>query len=142
MDMNSESPQPIKLAMQGPAEFSPHGMGHWVGKHGSLFLYVINHCYDGDTVEAFEYKPSAKWLIHRKTFRDPLFVNLNDLVVVDLDAFYTTMDHYFANSVLQVVESYSRVSLACVVYFDGKRGAVASEGLKYPNGIAKSNDGR
>lgn len=145
MDLNLDSPQPVNLTMEGPGtptDFSPHGMSKWVGKDGSYYLYVINHQYDSDTVESFEYKPSEKKLVHRKTLRSPLLYNLNNLVVVGMDQFYATMDHYFANHILKVVETYLRVSLACVVYFDGEKAMVASENLKYPNGITKSNDGR
>lgn len=145
MDLNSESPQPLNLTMEGrgvPSELSPHGMGRWVGEDGSYYLYVINHLRNSDAVESFEYKPSEKKLIHRNTFRSPLFSNLNDLVVVGMDKFYTTMDRYFSNSILQQVETYSRVALGCVVYFDGEKAMVASENIKYPNGITKSNDGR
>lgn len=145
MDMSQDSPQPLNLTMEGlgaPTQFNPHGMSHWVGEDGSYYLYVVNHRQDGDVIESFEYKPSEKKLVHRKSFRSALFCNLNDVVVVGLDQFYTTMDHYFTNGYLILLETYVRVSLGCVVYFDGERAMVASENLKYPNGITKSNDGR
>lgn len=145
LDLNAPSPEPVSLQLEGLADtasFHPHGAGHWVGPDGSMFLYVISHRGGGDTVEAFEYKPKGKRLVHRKTFRDPLFHNLNGLVVVDLDQFYFTRDHYFVNSYLLLLETYLRLSLAYVGFFDGQEAMVASERLKYPNGIAKSNDGR
>lgn len=148
LDLNLDSPQPVNLTFEGyfesqdEAVFHPHGMGHWVDKNGSMYLYIVNHREDADTIESFEYKPSAKKLIYRKTFRDPRFHNINDLVLVDMDKFYATVDHYFTNPVLIVLETHLRLSLAYVLYFDGRDTIVASDGVKYPNGIAKSNDGR
>jgi arylesterase/paraoxonase len=145
MDMTQDSPKPFNLTMVGlgvPREFNPHGMGHWVGENGTYYLYVINHRLSGDVVESFEYKSLEKKLIHRKTFSSSLFCNLNDVVVVGVDQFYASMDHYFTNPYLILLETHLRVALGCVVYYDGVKGMVASENLKYPNGITKSKDGR
>ena len=117
-------------------------MGHWVTKDGAMILYFINHRKSGDTVESFRYDPSKKSLVHRRTFRSKQFFNLNDLVLVGLDQFYVTVDHYFSNKAMFQLETYLRVPMAYVLYHDGEESFVASEGLKYPNGIAKSNDGR
>ena len=145
MDMTQDFPRPYNLTMVGPGlplEFNPHGIGHWVGEDGSYYLYVINHRTTGDVVESFEYKPSEKKLVHRKSFSSPLLVQLNDVVGVGVDQFYATMEHYFSNPYLMIVETFLRMSLGCVVYFDGENAMVASENLKNPNGIARSNDGK
>ena len=152
LDMNQDSPHPVKLAMEGPdspKEFHPHGMTHWVeekgrgeGGEGDYYIYVINHRQEGDAVEAFEYDLSAKRLLHRQTIRDPLFSSVNNLVAVGLDRFYVTVDRYFARPILQQLELHLRLALGYVAYYDGQSAMAASEGLRYPNGIAKSNDGR
>lgn len=149
LDMNSKSPEPVRLTLEGfsqspgePAEIYPHGMSHWVDERGAMFLYFINHRQTGDTVESFKYEPKERKLVYRKTFSDPLLLNLNDLVVVEMDMFYMTMDRYFTNSVLRMLETYLSLGLGCVLFHDGERVMAASERLKYPNGIAKSNDGR
>ena len=147
LDLNSENPQPDKLSFEGfpdseiPTEFSPHGMGHWTKDNGSLLLYFINHRKGADSVESFDYLPSRKLLTYRRTFRDSLFRNLNDLVVVDEDIFYVTVDRYFTNKILREIETYLQLPLAYVLYC-GKEVKIASDRLTYPNGIAKSNDGR
>ena len=120
------------------ALFYPHGAGHWIEPNGSVYLYVINHLKGFDTVESTSQIKRDSF--YRKTFRDPLFHNLNNLVLVGLDKFYTTVDHYCTGGLLTMIETYLRVAWGYVVYFDGESAMVASEGIKYPNGIAKSND--
>lgn len=145
LDLNAESPKPFNLTLEGfsdAATFNPHGICKWISKDGSMYLYVINHRLEGDTVESFEYQPSKKQLVHRKTISDPLFWNLNAITVTDLDKFYVTVDHYFQHPILKEVEVLSRLALAYVLYFDGQSSKVASDLLKYPNGITKSRDGR
>lgn len=148
LDLNSTNPQPINLTFEGfpasevPSEFSPHGMGSWTRNNGSMLLYFVNHRKIGDSVESFEYLPLKQTLVYRKTFRDILFSNLNDLVLVDEDRFYVTVDRYFTNAILRAVEKYLQLSLAFVVYCGDGEVKIASETLKYPNGIARSNDGR
>ena len=117
-------------------------MGSWTRNDGSMLLYFVNHRKTGDTVESFTYLPSKQTLVYRKTFRDRLFSNLNDLVLVDEDRFYVTVDRYFTNKILRSIETYLQFSLAYVLYCGEGGVGIASETLKYPNGIARSNDGR
>lgn len=117
-------------------------MSHWVTKDGALLLYFVNHRKDSDTVESFEYRPSTKTLVYRRTFRDEMFYNLNDLVVVGQDRFYVSFDRYFKNGKMKFLEGLFRLPLGCILYCDGETTMVASENLRYPNGVAKSNDGR
>ena len=136
LDLNEPSPRPLNLTLEGftrtdgnsVAPFYPHGAGHWIEPNGSVYLYVINHLEGFDTVESFEYKPNEKRFIYWKTFCDPLFHNLNNLVLVGPDKFYTTVDHYCTNGLLIMVETYLRVACGYVVYFDGESAMVASEG--------------
>ncbi len=145
LDLNVEAPKPFKLPLEGfsdPDDLNPHGMSKWISKDGAMYLYVINHREDGDTVESFEYRPSQKKLVHRKTIKDPLFWNLNSLIAVDLDKFYCTVDRYFQHPMLMEMETYFRLAFAYVLYYNGVEAMIASESLKYPNGISKSIDGR
>lgn len=143
LDLNAEEPEPVQLPLEGfKYNINPHGMSKWIGKDGSWYLYVINHRSDGDAVESFEYKPSAKKLIHRKTIQDPNLYNLNSLIAVDLDKFYATVDHYFKHSVLREIEIYSRMAMAHVAYYNGKKAIKASDSIAFPNGISRSLDGR
>jgi arylesterase/paraoxonase len=128
-------------------DFTPHGMSHWVTKNGEMILYIINHRHRGDTVDSFVYNPQKKSLKYRNSFEDPLLYNLNNLVVVDLDKFYVTVDHYFIGKGGRTAEELLRLPLGKILFVDGSAGReskikVAMDGLKYPNGIARSNDHR
>ena len=94
-------------------------------------------------IEAFEYKPEAKKLLHRATIQDSLYGSINNLVAVGMDQLYITVERYFKNPILQQLELYLRLPLGFVAYYDPWYAMkVASEGLKFPNGIEKSKDGR
>ena len=127
-------------------DFTPHGMGHWVTKDGEMILYVINHRRRGDTVDSFTYDPQKKSLKYRNSFENPVFYNLNDLVVVDLDKFYVTVDHYFLGIVGRTVEDILKLPLGRILYVDGSGQGlevkIAMNGVRFPNGIAMSNDNR
>ena len=92
-------------------DFTPHGMGHWVTKDGEMILYIINHRRRGDTVDSFVYNPKKKSLKYRKSFENQLLYNPNDLVLVDLDKFYVTIDHYFTGSGGRIAEDWLKLPL-------------------------------
>ena len=125
-------------------EFNPHGVGHWVTPEGDSIVYVISHQEMKDTVESFYFMAEDKYLKHRATFEHGLFRQLNDIVVVGLDEFYVTVDHYFSHPVAKAVESLLPLPLSTVVYYNEESGVVkpAAGGLSYANGIAQSNNHR
>ena len=127
-------------------DFTPHGMGHWVTKDGEMILYIINHRRRGDTVDLFIYNPQKKSLKYRKSFENPLLYNQNDLVLMDLDRFYVTIDHYFAGARGRTVEDLLKLPLGRILYVDESGPEleikVAMNGVRLPNGIAMSNDNR
>ena len=127
-------------------DFTPHGMGHWVTKDGEMILYIINHRRRGDTVDSFIYNPQKRSLKYRKSFENPLLSSLNDLVLIDLDKFYVTIDHYFSGLIGRIAEEVLRLPLGQVIYVNGggleTELKVATDSLKFPNGIAVSNDRR
>ena len=144
-DLNAVDEGPVALTidldfMQHYPEFNPHGVGHWVTEDGQYLLYVISHFRDHDTVECFQYLTENRTLKHRKTFQHSLFWNLNDIVVVGLDEFYTTMDRYFTWSTLKTVEAILQLPLGSVIYYNERSNDVkiAAKTLKYPNGLAMS----
>ena len=135
----------IELAMYiDTRDFNPHGIGHWVSVEGDYIIYVISHQKTHDTIESFYFNGEDKSLQHRQSIHHPLLRQMNDLVVVGLDEFYVTVDHYFNHPTLQKFEFIFRLPLCSVVYFNQLHHTVkvAAAGLTYANGIAKSNNGR
>ena len=155
IDLGSDKPKLVNLTFEGSyrehisPDFTPHGMSHWVTKGGEMIIYIINHRRNGDTVDSFLYDPTKMSLKFRRSFQSPLYHDLNDLALVDLDEFYVTVEHYFQTEfvrTVRVMEILLRLPLGQVLYVNGKGSdeivKVAIAGMKFPNGIAKSNDGR
>ena len=148
IDLGSNDPQLVNITFEGSyresisPDFTPHGMGHWITKDGEMIIYIINHHRSEDVVDSFVYNPTKKSLKYRQTFSNPLFHNLNDLVVVDLDRFYVSVNDYFLSPFGKILEVNLRLPLGQILYVDGDAVKVAMDGLKYPNGMAISNNGR
>jgi len=135
-------------AAGAPEKFAPHGLSLYVGADGKKTLAVINHA-DGEAVEIFDVVDPAPTtpnvaptLVHRRTVKDPLFRNLNDVALVGPDAFYATNDHYYTPGLMRQIEDYLMLAKIFAVYFDGAKAMVAAKGLTYANGIAVSQDGK
>ena len=82
----------------------------------------------------------------RRSFQSPLYHDLNDLVLVDLDEFYVTVDQYFQSGLVKMLEVNLKLPFGQILYVNG-RGPdevvmLAMDGLRYPNGIAMSKDNR
>ena len=148
-DLKAPSAGPQKLVIEGSfleetPDFTPHGLSHWIDGDGVVYLYVINHRREGDTVECFLYNSESLSLKHRSTIKDESLYNLNDIVVVGLDELYATNDHFFVSPFMKLLETYTRLSWGCVMYYNANRkeAKIAASSLSYPNGIAKSNSGK
>ena len=65
---------------------------------------------------------------------------------MDLDKFYVTVNHYFLGLTGRTTEELLRLPLGQVLYVNGSgpemEVKVAMDNLKFPNGIAVSNDRR
>lgn len=149
LDLNNPTQGPKKLLIEGgfleqTPDFVPHGVGHWVMENGSVILYVINHRKGKDFVESFYYDPEHLSLRHRKSFSHPLLRVTNDLVLVALDEFYITNDHYFDVEILKTVETYLRLPWSTVTYYNDitQEAKIVAKGISYANGIAMSNNRR
>ena len=148
-DLKAPSDGPQKLVIEGSfleetPDFIPHGMSHWIDSDGLVFLYVINHRRESDTVECFLYNAESLSLKHRSTIKDTSLSNLNDIVVVGLDEFYATHDHFFHSPFMRVLETFARLPWGVVSYYNANRkeAKTVAISLSYPNGIAKSNSGK
>lgn len=153
LDLQDSDPQPVKLSFEGEflskisPDFNPHGLGTWVTESGEYLLYIVNHREEYDAIESFIYHPKKKSLEYRKSISGPGVYNINDIVLVEKDRLYATRDHYYKNPTAKTLEIYLRQRYGSVLYLDasGSDGVdikMAADGFWYPNGIAKSNDGR
>lgn len=139
-DLKLDSPQLQNLTPTIDEDFHPHGLSLLVGDDGRDVLYVVNHAGGRHTIEVFDLVGTR--LSHRETISDPLLVSPNDLVAVDRDRLYVTNDHANPAGFARQLEDYLQRSIATVVYYDGEGFVEAASGLRYPNGINVSGDGK
>jgi arylesterase/paraoxonase len=114
--------------------FNPHGIAVYVDK-GTTHLYVINHDPKGDVIERFTFEKDKKQLTHTKSIKHPTIFAANNLVMIGLDKFYVTNDHYFKHKYMMKLEMLTLAALGSIVYYDGTTGRVVDQWLLSPNGI-------
>ncbi|MCW9034762.1 MAG: SMP-30/gluconolactonase/LRE family protein [Rhodospirillales bacterium] len=145
-DLNDVNAQPMKLTEDLELEFHAHGLSLFPEGDGGTVM-AVNHRAGGgafgstdDSIEIFDYVNGK--LTHRKTVEHELLKAVNDVVAVDGERFYATIDHGYPAGTMRVVEDYGRLSLASVVYYDGKTVTTTDAGtFRYANGINISPDG-
>ena len=114
--------------------FHPHGIYVWKTNTGEYHVYVVNHHNDFECVDVFSIDFANKKAYHIKRIKDPVFLNLNDLVLVDDLVFYAT------NWKMDRKEGFSMLKRGNVIFYDGNSGIVVQKDLLMPNGIDISND--
>lgn len=123
-----------------PAGFRPHGLSLYRDDDGQLSLYVINHLADGThSIEIFD--ASATRLTHRRTVKDPLLSDPNDIVAVGRDQFFVANDTGARNGFERATELLLARGLSPIVFFDGETMAVSRSDLAAASGINVSLDG-
>ncbi|XP_060580724.1 serum paraoxonase/arylesterase 1-like [Ruditapes philippinarum] len=118
----------------------PHGISTWTDEKGKVYLYVLTHPSTEDRIEVFKVKENNV-LKYKRTITDPLFGEMNDLVVIGRDKFYITMLLHYRDKPMRTVEYMTQSAWGAVLYYDGKKArAVIPSGLFMPNGINISPD--
>ncbi|GAU93821.1 hypothetical protein RvY_05702-2 [Ramazzottius varieornatus] len=144
----SKPEQPARdLTLSGfKGDLMPHGLSLY-STNGKTFVYVVNHpagLLNGtgeDEVLKFLWQTDKQTLMFQKSFKDPEFRSLNDLVVVGDDKFYVTNWFTMKSPIMRQLEAILFVlPLQNVVYFDGKAGTVVLSGKYGANGINASPD--
>ena len=141
-----DNPETVtKVSLDAPADFHPHGISLWSGRDGETAnakrLMVINHAETGNQiVEIFDVGEGGV-LAHVDSVSFADMTSPNDLVAVGPSSFYATNDRGYRDGVMALLETYLALPASSAVYFDGKQGQIAVEGLKFGNGINVSGDG-
>lgn len=140
-DPNAEVKDVIIEGGDGIKEFmvKPHGLSTWQDeKTGSITVAVITHPDSSDDrIEMYSFSPDKRVLKHIQSITDPAFYNLNDLVLISHDSFYTTKTHRLRGS-WRTLESVLKLSLGEILFYDGKIVKTVASGLSFPNGINMS----
>ncbi|XP_003782731.1 serum paraoxonase/lactonase 3 [Otolemur garnettii] len=143
MDLNEQNPkaQALKISDGFDKEsFNPHGISIFIGKDHTVYLYVVNHPHMKSTVEIFKFEEKQPSLIHVKTIKHKLLTSVNDIVVLGLEQFYATRDHYSTNFFLSLLEMLFQLRWTHVLFYSPTEVKVVAKGFISANGITVSLD--
>lgn len=141
LDLNGSELALKDLVTGAPAGFRPHGLSLYRDAEGQLSLYVINHLTDGThSIEIFD--ATSTGLTHRRTVKNPLLSDPNDIVAVGRDQFFVANDTGAQNGFERASELLLARGLSPIVFFDGETMAVSRSDLAAASGINASLDGK
>nr|XP_022324475.1 serum paraoxonase/arylesterase 1-like [Crassostrea virginica] len=122
-------------------DFYPHGISVLEDKN-KIFLFVVVHRAEEDTVEKFEFLEKTLKLKHLKTYKGVSINVLNDVAATGPETFYTTNYGYYRSHLEHVVEQFAGLHFGNILYYDGQDFIKASEPTHMANGITLSKDGK
>lgn len=131
----------VKVSIDAPEDFHPHGISIWRGQDGERRLFAINHTASGPRVEIFDVLADGM-LKHLETVAFSEMLTPNDVLGVGPRQFYLTNDHGGSTPLLRSLENLFALPWASVAFYDGEKGAIVAKGLKYANGVNWSRDGK
>jgi len=141
LDLSEPDARPVLLTQNFSEDFHPHGIYLYRNNKGNDSLFVVNHRNGGEQqIEIFDIK-NVNELVHRQAVSYPELISPNDIVAISPTQFYATNDHGYPHGhFMQTFEDYLGLPLSTVSYFDGNKGSIVAEGLKFSNGIAITDD--
>ncbi len=135
LDLGNPGSELVELTPDPGFDFHPLGMGLYVANDSTRLLFVVNRSLkNGHSVEIFRYLPGPR-LVHVETIRDPLIYSANDVAPVGERRFYLTNDHRYTRGLLKMAEEYLQLSIANLVYYDGRQARVVAQGIGYANSV-------
>ena len=122
----------------------PHGISLFTDAQGKQTLAVVNHP-DNSASEIMLFDVTGETaadiaLMPRRTIKDPLLHDLNDVTLVSHEAFYATNDHGSGTEFGAQLETWLLLPRASVTYYDGNIAKTVATGFNYTNGINHNAD--
>ncbi|KAK9513640.1 hypothetical protein VZT92_027156 [Zoarces viviparus] len=147
LDMKDPRMKPAEVRMPRNFDlesFNPHGISVYIDpSDDAIYLFVVSHPQHKSQIELFKFVEDNHSLEHLKTIKHELLHSVNDIVVVGVDSFYATNDHYFTHEIFKgLVEPLLAQPWSNVVYYSPEEVKVVSEGYYFANGINISPDKR
>ncbi|XP_056374951.1 serum paraoxonase/arylesterase 2-like isoform X2 [Hyla sarda] len=136
------SPSPLRIREGfNVSSFNPRGLSTYIDeKDGTVYLFVENHLHSQSIIEIFKFQEEERSLLHLKSVKHELLPSVNDIVAVGPESFYATIDFYFSNDHMKMVELYFGFPWTGVVYYSPGDVRQVATGLNNGNGITISND--
>jgi arylesterase/paraoxonase len=124
---------------QGFQSFRPHGISFLKTSKNEKFLFVISHANNKDEVIKFGIEKDSLILLNKYSSSE--FISSNDILAVGENQFFLTNDHTRKDDILRKIGDFINFPSGNVVYFDGEKTRIVSEGIPYANGINLSPNG-
>lgn len=139
LDLNENDPKPLVLRISRGFDVSslnPHGMSVHIDETDNVvYLFVVNHPHETSTVEIFKFEEEDNSLLHLKTIKHELLPSVNDIVALGPDSFYASVDCYFSNRIMKVVENFLYLPWSSIVYYSPTEVKEVASGFYFANGI-------
>ncbi|MEX0300438.1 MAG: SMP-30/gluconolactonase/LRE family protein [Kordiimonas sp.] len=126
----------------------PHGISLWKNPNGPDRLFVVNH----PTAVIDERQETISEVVifdivdgtleHVRTVSTDLPYGLNDVVAIDQDQFYASIDRGSLTPTGRMLESYGRLKRGGIAYGDASGIRKIEGGLIFPNGLQLTPDGQ
>lgn len=138
LDMNDANATIQTTGIDFGKSFKPHGISLIKLADGSKRLFAISHPEETTSVvEVFDV--AGRQLTHLKTI-DGLTGGLNSITAIDGERFYATQDGS-QRGVSSLINAVFGLEYGEVIFYDGTKSIVASDGFSYANGLELSDDG-
>lgn len=134
---SSDSDELILATENFKEDFHPHGIDARTFNSRSYVL-VVNHVSSRTTLEKFELKDNN--LVHLKTYQGEHFKNANDVVLLDEEKFFISIDHGQGSKIKQRLEDYTHVGEGKLLLYDQGQIKTLREGFSFANGLAYDFD--
>jgi len=147
LDLNDPNSSPVQLDMDIEGAFHLHGISllfsdiNSADKGRAIELYVVNHKNARQTeISIFTILPSGALSLRRRVSY-PELISPNDITVFAQDKFFVSNDHGNPRlGIMEVLEDYLGLPLSSISYFDGSKGSIVIDNLRYANGLTLSKD--
>ncbi len=132
-NLESEKQETVKLEVDLPRSFKPHGIEVFRIDDKTIRLFVVNHSNQGDFIEIFDFVDEKLNLI--KSLSHPDLFNANDIGALDGDRFFVSIDHGYQSHLGKLFEDLSRFGRGYLMAYDGKKFKKLNGHYAFPNGI-------
>ncbi|XP_039593533.1 serum paraoxonase/arylesterase 2-like [Polypterus senegalus] len=148
LDLEEDVLKPVELRISHGFDlqsFNPHGISAYIDHtDDTVYLFVVNHLHPHFTsqIELFKFLDEDNTLIHLKTIKHELLLNVNDIVAIGPETFYASSDHYFTDTILRIFEKFVGLAWCNIIYYSPGEVISAAADFGFANGINISPDGR
>jgi arylesterase / paraoxonase len=130
---------PVDLTPRIDFDFHPRGIDLFRVNASLTVLFAVNRRAEGNSVEIFEFENMR--LRHVASVKHGLLTSPNDIAASGPRSFYIANSCGWALSIGRTMETYFRLPLSYVLYYDGASFRMVVSDIVFASGIALSREG-